>query len=152
MSAGITFAIAAVAALGIGFHALGEGLIIGASLPSAADIFGAIGGLLPGFAYVLHKLLEGFVIGAFAVAASATSLRKIGILAALSGIPTVIGFFIGIPSALDSSYFFALGGAGAVYVELKLIPIIYGSGRLYTSVAPFLLGFYSMYFAGLFHS
>jgi hypothetical protein len=151
-STGMTFAIAAAAALGIGFHALGEGIDIGSSLPKAADIIGAIGGFYPGIAYVLHKLLEGFVVGVFAVAARATSGRKIGLLAALSGIPTVIGFFVGLPSVLDSSYFFALGGAGAVYVEFKLIPILSRSGRLYASILIVLVGFYSMYFAGLFHN
>ena len=149
---GMTFAIAGIAALGIGFHAFGEGMDIGTSLPGAPDIIGAIGGFYPGIAYVLHKLLEGFVVGVFAVVASARSVRKIGILAVLSGVPTVIGFFIGLPSVLPSSYFFALGGAGAVYVELKLIPILAQSGKLYASVVPLLLGFYAMYFAGLFHN
>ena len=147
-----TFAIAAVAALGIGFHALGEGMDIGSTLPNASSIVDAIGGALPGVAYVLHKGLEGFVVGVFAVLASATSARKIAILGAISGIPTVIGFFVGIPGMVDSSYFFAVGGAGAVYVEIKLIPFLSRSGRLYASILPLLLGFYAMYFAGLFHS
>jgi len=147
-----TFAMAAVAALGIGFHGLGEGLDIGSTLPNASSVLDAIGGTLPGVAYVLHKGLEGFVVGVFALLASATSARKIAILGALSGIPTVIGFFVGIPSMVDSSYFFAIGGAGAVYVEIKLIPFLSRSGRLYASILPLLLGFYAMYFAGLFHS
>ncbi len=152
VSNGMIFAIAAAAALGIGFHAFGEGMDIGSSLPGAPDIIGAIGGFYPGIAYVLHKLLEGFVVGVFAVLAAATSARKIAILAALSGVPTMIGFFIGLPSVLPSSYFFALGGAGAVYVEFKLIPVLSQSGRLYASIIPMLLGFYAMYFAGLFHN
>ncbi len=154
MVGSVTFAIAAVAALAIGFHALGEGMDIGSSLPKSVDIIDAIGGILPGIAYVLHKLLEGYVVGVFAVIAAATSARKIGILAALSGIPTVIGFFIGLPNIrnFDSSYFFALGGAGALYIEIKLIPLLSRSGRLYAWVVPMLLGFYAMYTAGLFHS
>ncbi len=152
VSNGMVFAIAAAAALGIGFHAFGEGMDIGSSLPGAPDIIGAIGGFYPGIAYVLHKVLEGFVVGVFAVVAVATSARKIAILAALSGVPTVIGFFIGLPSVLPSTYFFALGGAGAIYVEFKLIPAVSQSGRRYASMIPMLLGFYAMYFAGLFHN
>jgi zinc transporter ZupT len=152
VAADITFAIAAVAALGIGFHALGEGMDIGASLPKALNILDAIGGAYPGVAYVLHKFLEGFVIGTFATVAGATTMRKFGILAALSGTPTIMGFFLGLPATLDSSYTFALGGAGAVYVEMKLVPVLARSGRFYVAILPLLLGFYAMYTAGLFHS
>ena len=152
LASGFTFTIAAVAALGIGFHAFGEGVAIGSTIPNAPFILDAIGGTLPGVAYVLHKGLEGFVIGVFALLALATSASRIAILSALSGIPTVIGFFIGIPHIVDSSYFFAIGGAGAVYVEFKLIPLLSRDGRLYASILPFLLGLYAMYFAGLFHS
>jgi hypothetical protein len=147
-----TFVITAVAALGIGFHALGEGMGIGASLPRALDIYDAIGGIYPGIAYVLHKLLEGFVIGSFAVVAGATKLHHIGSLVALIGIPTVIGLLIGLPATLDSTYTFAFGAAGAVYVEMKLIPVLARSGRFYVAIFPFVLGFYAMYGAGLFHS
>ncbi len=148
----IAFPAAAVAALGIGFHALGEGLTIGSKLPSAPDILEAIGGLSPGVAYVLHKLLEGFVIGVLALIASSATSRKLGVLGALAGIPTMIGFFLGLPGVLDSTYFFALGAAGAVFIELKLIPQIIRRGPEYWSVISLLLGFYAMYFAGLFHS
>lgn len=150
--ASIVFPVAALAALGIGFHAFGEGMDIGSKIPGAADIIGAIGGYYPGIAYVLHKFLEGFVVGVFAFLASATSVRKIAVLGALSGIPTVIGFFVGLPNVLDSSYFFALGAAAAVYVVFKLIPVISQSARLYAAIIVVLLGFYAMYFAGLLHS
>ena len=147
----LTFAIASVAALGIGFHSLGEGIGIGSNLPNSADILEAIGGILPGVAYVLHKFLEGFVVGVFAVLASAVSARKLGILGVISGVPTVIGFILGLPSGLDSSYFFAMGAAGAVYIEIRLLPLIFRGRFQYFSVVPLLLGFYAMYFAGLFH-
>jgi zinc transporter ZupT len=148
----IAFAVAAVAALGIGFHAMGEGMAIGASLPTSNDVLSAIGGLSPGIAYVLHKFLEGFVIGTFAVVAGSTRLKHIGILTILAGLPTIVGFFIGLPGSFDSSYMFALGGAGAVYVEMKLLPVLARSGRFYIAILPLLLGFYSIYIAGLFHA
>ena len=146
------FVVAVLAALGIGFHSLGEGMYIGSSLPNAPSVLDAIGGTLPGIAYVLHKGLEGFVIGVFAVLARATSNRNIGILAAVSGVPTVIGFFIGIRNLVEPTYFFALGAAGAVYVEMKLVPLFSQGNRVYASTVPFLLGFYAMYIAGLLHS
>ncbi len=148
----MTFAVAAMAALGIGFHALGEGVDIGSAIPNSPDILRAIGGLLPGVAYVLHKLLEGFVVGVFALFSGVVSMRRVGVLGVISGIPTVVGFFTGLPNALDPSYFFALGGAGAIYIELKLVPLFSRSARPYGYLVPLLLGFYAMYFAGLFHS
>ncbi len=63
----ISFTIAVLVALGIGFHALAEGIEIGSLIPSATNIVDTIGGLSAGFAYVLHKFLEGFVIGVVAV-------------------------------------------------------------------------------------
>lgn len=152
LSPSLTFGIAAVAALGIGLHALGEGMDIGSSLPNAATILEAIGGVGPGVAYVLHKFLEGFVVGVIAVLAGSVSQRKLGILGVISGIPTVIGFLVGLPSALDSSYLFAMGAAGAVYIEVKLLPFFARTRLEYAAILPMLLGFYSMYVAGLFHS
>ncbi len=147
----LTFAVAMVAALGVGFHALGEGVVIGSILPHSSSILDAIGGLLPGVAYVLHKFLEGFVVGVFAVLAGVASERKIGLLGVIAGIPTVLGFVVGLPSVLESSYFFALGGAGAMYIEIKLVPVFARTRLDYASIVFVLLGFYSMYVAGLFH-
>ncbi len=147
----ITYGISAIAALGIGFHALGEGIAIGAIMPTASTVIDAIGGVGPGFAYLLHKLLEGLVIGVFALLAGAISHRKLGILGLIAGVPTILGFFIGLPSLIESTYFFALGAAGAVYAEFKLLPRIVSGERRYAAIIAFLLGFYSMYFAGLFH-
>ncbi len=147
----VTFAISLIAALGIGFHSLGEGIDIGSVVPGASSIIGAIGGISPGLAYAIHKFLEGFVLGAFALLAR-SNYRQIGILGIVSGVPTVIGFFIGLPSVLESTYFFALGGAGAVYIELKLVPLFIKRRSAFASIVYFLLGFYFMYIAGLFHS
>ncbi len=147
----ISYGITAIVALGIGFHALGEGIDIGAVVPTASSIVGAIGGVGPGFAYILHKLLEGVVIGVFALLAGVLSSRKLGILGLIAGVPTILGFSIGLPSLIESTYFFALGAAGAVYAEFKLVPVIATRGRRYAVVFGVLLGFYSMYVAGLFH-
>ncbi len=152
---GVTYAVAITAALGIGFHALGEGYSIGALLPKSIDILDAIGGFNAGTAYVLHKLLEGFVVGAFALLASSTSWKRLGVLGLVSGLPTILGFLVGVPEPIGiggSTYFFAIGGAGAVYAELRLIPQFLERNVKYAPIVAFLVGFYSMYIAGLFHS
>ena len=146
----ISFAIALLVALGIGFHALAEGIEIGSLIPSATNIVDAIGGLSAGFAYVLHKFLEGFVIGVFAVFAKSKSPRIL-ILGLVSGIPTVIGTGLALLMPINSAFFFALGGAAAVYVEYKLIPNFVGEEKATIYVIASLIGFYSMYLAGLFH-
>jgi zinc transporter ZupT len=145
-----TFAIALIAALGIGFHSAGEGLSIGSVVPNATSILDAIGGFGPGIAYVLHKFLEGLVVGAFGVLARGR-YSQIGILGIASGLPTLLGFLLGLPSSVESTYFFALGASGAVYIEFKLIPKIFEGGARFSTLVFTLIGFYSMYTAGLFH-
>ena len=146
----ISYAIAVLVALGIGFHALGEGIEIGSLLPNATSIIDAIGGLGPGVAYVLHKFLEGFVIGVVAAFAK-SRLPRILILGLVSGIPTVIGSVLALLTPINSAFFFALGGAAAVYIEYKLIPNFAAQDNVPLYVIASLIGFYSMYLAGLFH-
>jgi hypothetical protein len=143
---------AIAAAAGIGFHAFGEGLGIGADIPSSSSILYAIGGISAGTAYVLHKLLEGLVIGVFALLARSATGRRQGMLGLLSGVPTILGFLVGVSIAVDSTYFFALGGAGGIYAELRLVPIFSGREVKYGLIIAFLLGIYAMYLAGLFHA
>jgi zinc transporter ZupT len=147
----ITYMVAALVALGIGFHTLGEGIEIGSLIPSASNMINAIGGVGPGAAYVLHKLLEGFVVGTFAVYAKARSLR-IAVLALISGVPTIIGVVLALSMPLDSTYFFAIGGAAAIYIECKAIPSFMTDGKSAINYSVLLLaGFYLMYLAGILH-
>ncbi len=146
----ISYAIAVLVALGIGFHALGEGIEIGSLIPTATNILDTIGGFSAGIAYVLHKFLEGFVIGVVAVFAKSKTPRIL-ILGLISGVPTIIGSTLALLTPINSAYFFALGGAAAVYVEYKLIPNFVDQERAPIYVIASLIGFYSMYLAGLFH-
>ncbi len=153
----LTYAVAVAVSLGIGFHAFGEGIAIGAGIPSAPGILEAIGGsttggIYAGTAYVLHKLFEGYVVGVAAFLASSVSWKRLGILGLVSGVPTVLGFTVGVLAPVSSIYFFALGGAGAVYAELRLVPVFAERDVTYVIVLAFLMGFYAMYIAGLFHS
>ncbi len=147
---GLSFTVAVLVALGIGFHAFGEGVEIGSLIPSASSMVEAIGGLGPGVAYVLHKLLEGFVVGTFAALTKLKSFRVLT-LGLASGLPTIVGLLLAISMPLNSTFFFALGGAATVYVECKLIPNFIGRRRMLQYVVTLLLGFYAMYLAGLLH-
>ncbi len=146
-----SYRIAAIVALGIGFHAFGEGMDIGSVTPGARSIIDAIGGLGPGAAYVIHKVLEGFVIGVFGSLAG-LGLKQIGVLGIIPGVPTLLGFFAGLPGVLESTYFFALGGAALVYVETKLVPGLQFSRFRSLTIVSVLVGFYLTYFAGLLHA
>lgn len=146
---GVTYAIAVLVALGIGFHAFGEGIVIGSLIPVSANMIVAIGGFAAGVSYALHKFLEGFVIGVFAVNAKPIRVLILGLVACL---PTILGSLLALLTPVNSTFFFALGGAAAVYVELKLVPRAFAREGALMYVLASLIGFYAMYFAGLLHA
>lgn len=158
---------ATLAAVGIGFHALGEGEAFGslASSTTNSSIIDALGGYGPGISYVLHKFLEGIVIGAVFRAYGTNSgqshgstFGKIMVLAVVGSGLTLAGDAVGYFSPINSSLFFALGAGSAVYIIVRLaLPVFRmkeSQGRNGLSVVALfvLLGFLSVYFAGLFHS
>jgi len=153
---GFSYSIAFLVSLGIGFHSMGEGVEIGSLIlysyltNSQSGLVTAIGGLGPGVAYVLHKFLEGFVIGVFATLAKARASR-VAILGVISGIPTVLGIVLALSTPIDAAYFFAIGAAATVYIEFKLISKLTNEEYLLPYVLAALIGFYCMYLAGLFH-
>jgi ZIP family zinc transporter len=149
-AAEISFTVALLVAVGIGFHAFGEGVEIGSLIPTASSMIDAIGGLRPGFAYAMHKVLEGFVIGVFAVAAEA-KLARVLVLGLVAGVGTILGSLVALVVPLNSAFFFALGGAAVIYIEFKLIPSFLGQDRTLPYVVASMVGFYLMYLAGLFH-
>ncbi len=154
----LSYATALLVALGIGFHSLGEGVEIGSLIvylyaiaPTSSSLITAIGGLGPAAAYVFHKFLEGFVIGVFATALKTSFVRSL-ILGLLAGIPTIIGLAVALTTPVDATIFFAVGAAAVLYIEYKLIPNLTRRDCTVLYIVVFLLGFYLMYLAGLFHS
>jgi len=159
----LSYGTALLVALGVGFHSMGEGVEIGSLIGysyalagASSNLVTAIGGLGSGVAYVVHKFLEGFVIGVFA-AAIKTRLARGAVLGLLAGIPTLIGLTVALMVPVDSTVFFAGGAAAVIYIEYKLVPNLIsqphrrgGSAIFYLLF--FFLGFYLMYLAGLFHS
>jgi zinc transporter, ZIP family len=141
--------IAALVALGIGLHNLGEGLAIGSAYAIGSLALGAT--LVIGFA--LHNTTEGLAIVA-PVADERPRLRLLVGLGLLAGLPAVLGAWIG-ASAFDTSLAaFMLGlGAGAIaQVVVQIAPSIRDSaGRLLHPLAAggLLAGLAIMYVTGL---
>lgn len=103
-------ALATSIAFGIGLHNLGEGLAIGAAFATGAAALGSF--LVIGF--TLHNITEGIGIAA-PMMAERPRLRVFVALAALAGLPAVLGIWIG--SFAFSAHWAALAlgiGAGAI--------------------------------------
>jgi len=103
-------ALAFFIALGIGLHNLGEGLVVGASIATGAAALATF--LLVGF--VVHNVSEGFGIAAPMLDARPTLWVFVG-LAALAGLPAIVGTLVGAQSV--GPYWTALCfgiGAGAI--------------------------------------
>ncbi len=107
-------------ALGIGLHNLGEGLAIGAAFALGEAALGTF--LVIGF--TLHNITEGIGIAA-PIAREQPRWWHFVLLAALAGLPAVLGVWIGgfIFNALLAAVFLALG-AGAI------AQVVYEVGRL----------------------
>jgi zinc transporter ZupT len=157
-AATLSYVTAVLVAIGIGSHSLGEGIEIGSLIgysflinPSSVNLMGAIGGIGSGVAYLLHKFLEGFVIGVFATAVGTRSGRNI-LLGLLSGVPTVMGLGVALVIPIDATVFFGIGAAAAFFIEYRLIQNLVHQRFAMVYVWAWFLGFYLMYLAALFHS
>ena len=112
--------VAALIALGIGLHNLGEGLAIGAAFATGAAALGSF--LVVGF--TLHNITEGIGIVA-PLTRQRPPLRAFGLLALLAGGPAILGTWIGglAFSPLMAALFLSIG-AGAI------LQVIWEVGRL----------------------
>jgi zinc transporter ZupT len=142
--------IAALIALAIGLHNLGEGLAIGAAYSTGEISLGTF--LVLGF--LMHNTTEGLGIVA-PIAHERTSLRNLLLLGILAGAPTILGAWLGgfayAPVAV--TLFFSIG-AGAI------VQVIYELWKLFAqraesglvrplNAAGVLLGLAIMYATGL---
>ncbi len=106
-------------AIGIGLHNLGEGLAIGAALTAGEVALASY--LVMGFA--LHNVTEGVGI-AVPLGAAAIGLPALAGLAAVAGVPAILGTLMGVSAYAPHLAALAFGiGAGAiaqVIIELSL--------------------------------
>ena len=142
--------VAALIALGIGLHNLGEGLAIGASYATGEIALGTF--LVIGF--LLHNTTEGLGI-VTPLADQRPRIRSLILLGALAGVPTVIGAWVGgfTYSPLLTTLFFSIGvGAiiAVVYELYRLFSRRAGAGLTAPlNTAGFLVGMMIMYATGL---
>src|SRR5215212_8720217 len=113
-------------ALGIGLHNLGEGLAIGAAFATGSAALGTF--LVIGF--TLHNITEGIGI-ASPIARTQPKLWHFVALAALAGLPAVVGVWIGgfIYSNLAAAVFLALGVGAIAQVIYEVSRLINNQSR-----------------------
>jgi zinc transporter, ZIP family len=142
--------VAALIALGIGLHNLGEGLAIGASYATGEIALGTF--LVIGF--LLHNTTEGLGI-ITPLADQRPRLSSLLLLGALAGVPTVIGAWLGgfTYSPFWTTLFFSVGVGAIIAVEYELWRLFNrragGGITLPLNTAGFLLGMMIMYATGL---
>lgn len=121
-------------AFGIGLHNLGEGLVVGAALATGAAALATF--LLVGF--VLHNVTEGIGIAAPMTRARPT-FTHFALLAALAGLPAVLGVWVGSQAASPLFVTLSFGiGAGAilqVIIEIGALMARRGGLAAFTSLA-----------------
>jgi zinc transporter ZupT len=143
--------VATLIALGIGFHNLGEGLVVGSAYATGEIALGNL--LVVGF--LLHNTTEGLGIVA-PIAKEPTQLRQLVLLGALAGVPTVLGAWIGgfAYSPTWTTLLFA-AGAGAVAQIVYRLWRFFNANRDSSLADPLnaaglILGLVIMYATGLF--
>ena len=144
------FHVALLIAIGIGLHNLGEGLAIGAAYSTGAIALGTF--LIIGF--LLHNTTEGLGILA-PIAAERPTVRRLVMLGAIAGVPTVLGAWIGAFtfSPLWTTLFFAVGAGAIVQVVWVLLKLFSrraeGGLTAPLNVAGVMAGLLIMYVTGL---
>jgi len=143
-------AVVYLVALGIGIHAMGEGMIIGNNLAGqvAIEDFSTI---IQGLSFAIHKFLEGFTIAVFF--GQKTRVKTAAVCTLLAGSPFLVGMPLGVFTypAILANFLFAGGAGAAVYVITQLLGFFQVRNDRYRIVLGFLVGFVIVYFASLIH-
>ena len=162
----ISLLVPSVMALALGIHGIGEGAAFGAVAAQSptSDLLSAFGGTSPALAFLLHKFLEPIMIGtAYATyagqrARSGTAVAKdLLFLTVIFCLPGVVGAWVGYYQSFDATNVFALGLGASFYAPLRLArPLFWETNASKWGSVIFalviMLGFLSLYFAGLFHA
>lgn len=149
----VRISLAALIAVGIGLHNLGEGLAIGAAFNLGLIALG--GTLVAGF--TIHNVTEGLAIVS-PLARARTGVGTLLVLGAIAGVPTIAGAWIGgfVYSKFWSLLFLALGAGAILQVVYEILRQMAGSAsirRVLTSLPNLIglaAGFALMYVTKLF--
>lgn len=137
--------------LGIGFHSIAEGIVIGYDVRTTG-LSDDVSTIVQGLSFALHKAAEGLVIGAFFTKQSRPSNAIFA--GAIASLPGVLGASLGafgIPGII-SSYLFAMGAGATIYMIAKLIPLaVSGKSRITVAIG-IAVGYLFIYGAGLIHN
>jgi zinc transporter ZupT len=144
--------IAALIAIGIGLHNLGEGLAIGAAY-SLGEV-GLTTFLILGF--TLHNITEGLGI-VTPLAKARPSIGQLVLLGVIAGVPTIFGTWFGglAYSPVLAVLFLAIGAGAIVQVVWEVGKLLAKQGKGITTplnALGFTAGVLVMYLTGLFVS
>jgi zinc transporter ZupT len=133
--------VALMLAIGIGLHNLAEGLVVGAAYASGAAALGAF--LVIGF--TLHNVTEGIGIAA-PIAQDRLSVSRFIGLAAIAGLPAVLGTWIGgfAYSNIAATIFLGIGTGAIVQVIIEVGKLLLRHGQRESQSAatwPNIIGF-----------
>jgi hypothetical protein len=142
--------VALLAAVAMGFHSAGEAMELGGALATVGlDVI--LG--LPALSFILHKILEGFVLSAFLVVGVQTpSFKRSMLQSAIVGAFALLAEPLGYLSLFESSYFFAMGAGGTIYMIWRLVFHTSGSDGRTLVLSGFVIGFIFVYLAALLHA
>jgi len=137
-------------AMGIGFHSLAEGVVIGYDL-QAGHGFTLLQRTVQTLSFVLHKGAEGLAISIPLMFMRPVNARAVVYSGLVGGVPLMLGTGVGFAglSGVAASYSFAAGAGGTIYLLFRLASISIKGRRLYLGI---LLGVLYMYFAGMIHA
>lgn len=126
--------------IGIALHNLPEGLAVGSSLVESREAALSLGMLI-----LVHDIPEGIVV-CLPLQLSGMKIRRIFVLALLTGVPTALGSVIG--TAIGSisremiSFCISFAGGAMLYISLKeLIPAA-GKHKVFWSLMGLCVGFF----------
>jgi zinc transporter ZupT len=142
--------IAYLVAVGIGLHAMGEGMIIGNNLAGEA-VVEDLSTLVQGLGFALHKFLEGFTIALFIIPKG--RLRSAAICTILAGVPLILGIPLGFftyPTIL-ANFLFAAGAGAVLFMIVRIAGSFNYAKQIGSFVSGFLLGFVLVYLGSLVH-
>lgn len=156
---GGAFALALLIAVAIGLHNLGEGLLIGSAFAVGSLSLGTA--LVVGFA--IHNVTEGpAIVAPLAADGREAPARRVGwlrfvLLAAIAGLPTVVGAWLGAFSSggVLPTIFFGLGAGAILVVLVQVVGAIRRDGEPVATplnLVAFALGYAVMLATALFTS